>query len=268
MTALKGARGALLDVDGTLLEGDAPIPGAAAALERLRSQRIPFRLTTNTTRCSRAEIASALGRVGIQVETDEVVIPASLARRRIVASSDPTACLLIPDASKIDFKDVVEVREGERPAEAPGWVVVGDLGPGFTFGRLNEAFSWLRAGSRMLALHRNRFWHNGDAMVLDAGPFVAALEFATGLEAEVVGKPSRSFFELALDDLGLAAGEVVCIGDNLENDCVGAARAGCRTLMVRTGLFDQKAVNASAVQPEDIVDSIDDILRDGNRSLT
>lgn len=32
-------------------------------------------------------------------------------------------------------------------------------------------------------------------------PFISALEEATGITAEVVGKPGRKFFELALDSL-------------------------------------------------------------------
>jgi len=265
MSILDAARGVFIDVDGTLLAGDEAIPGAAGALERLRRRGIPFRLTTNTTRRSRADIAAALGRAGLAVEASEIVIPASLACRRIMSSDDPTALLLIPESSKRDLEGVVEVLDGSRGG-SPAWVVVGDLGAGFTFERLNLAFRFLREGARLLALHRNPFWHNGEAMVLDAGPFVAALEFATGLEAEVMGKPERPFFELALADLGREASEVVCIGDSLENDIVGAKRAGCRALMVRTGMFDAAGVEACATPPDEIADSIDDILRDQDRS--
>lgn len=248
-------RGALIDVDGTLLSGDHAIPGAAEALDSLRARHIPFRITTNTTRRPRSAIAAALGRAGIRVEPGEIVIPASLARRLILDSGRPRAALLIPEESKADLDGVVEVRA------APDWVVVGDLGPGFTFERLNEAFLWLgggaAAGAGLIALHKNRFWHaGGEGMVLDAGPFVAALEYATGVVAEVVGKPSPAFFELALRELGLAGPDVICVGDSLENDCIGAARAGCRTILVRTGLFSEEALARAEVVPEAVVDSI------------
>ncbi len=251
---LDAAGGLLIDVDGTLLDGDAAIPGAAAAIEAIRRRAIPFRITTNTTRRPRSAVAASLRAVGIEVATAECVIPASLACQRILSSGRRRAGLLLPESSREDF-DGVEVVE-----ETPDWVVIGDLGREFTFERLNTAFRWIQGGAGILALHKNRFWHAGDrGRVLDAGPFVTALEFATGREAEVVGKPSPAFFELAIADLGLPASQVVCIGDSLENDCVGAAAAGCRTALVRTGLFDATAVEHSPVRPDWILDSIADL---------
>ncbi len=250
-------RGALIDVDGTLLDGESAIPGAAGAIERLRSRAIPFRLTTNTTRRPRRAIAAALAGAGIAVEPQEIVIPASLARRRIVASGKLRTGLLVPEPCLEDLAGIVV------DAESPDWVVVGDLGRDFTFDRMNDAFRWLRAGAALIALHKNRFWHDGArGIVLDAGPFVAALEFATGRRAEVVGKPSAAFFELALADLGLPAADVLCVGDSLENDCIGAARAGCRTALVRTGLFDAQELSRSEKGPDLILGSIADLMAD------
>lgn len=248
-------RGALIDVDGTLLDGEAAIPGAAEAIARLRGRGIPFRLTTNTTRRPRTVIAAALAQAGIAVKVEEIVIPASLARQRIAGSGKLRTGLLVPEPCLEDLEGV------EPVSKDPHWVVVGDLGPGFTFDRLNEAFAWLRGGAALIALHKNRFWHAGSrGVVLDAGPFVAALEFATGRSAEVVGKPSAAFFELALADLGLPPGDVVCVGDSLENDCIGAAGAGCRTALVRTGLFDARELSRSGFRPDAILDSIDGLM--------
>ncbi len=248
--------GALLDVDGTLLNGDEAIPGAARALDEMRARGVAFRLTTNTTRRPRSAIAATLRKAGVEVDPSEIVLPASLARRRILDSGRLTAGLLIPEASKEDLDGVVEV--GSRP----DWVVVGDLGRGFTFERLNQAFDWLRSGARLIALQKNRYWHAGaEGIILDAGPFVAALEYAAGVTAQVVGKPSAAFFELALQELGLPSGHVVCVGDSIENDCVGAAQAGCRTVLVRTGVFNEESLARCAVQPDRVIGSIADLLR-------
>jgi HAD superfamily hydrolase (TIGR01458 family) len=258
--AFPSFRGALIDVDGTLLDGEAAIPGAAEAIERLRGRGIPFRLTTNTTRRPRGAIAAALAEAGIAVGPEEIVIPAGLARRRIVGSGKLRTGLMVPEPCLEDLAGIV------ADAERPDWVVVGDLGRDFTFERMNEAFRWLRAGAALIALHKNRFWHAGErGIVLDAGPFVTALEFATGRQAEVVGKPAPGFFALALDDLGLPAGDVLCVGDSLENDCIGAARAGCRTALVRTGLFDPGELARAPTAPDLILDSIADLMTAGGR---
>jgi HAD superfamily hydrolase (TIGR01458 family) len=244
----------LLDIDGTLLVGDRAIEGAVEALGRLREAGIPYRLFTNITRKGRSAIARALGEAGIAAREDEILTPSVLARRRIVESGRRRAALLVPDAAKVDFDGVEEVGD---IGDGPDWVVVGDLGADFTWDRLNRAFRMLLGGARLLALHRNRYWTPDEReVVLDAGAFVAALEYAAGAQAEVVGKPSRSFFELALGTLGLAPGEVLVVGDDVEADGHGGALAGCRTALVRTGKFSQQALEAAGLSPDLVLDSV------------
>lgn len=229
MLLLHGIRGALVDVDGTLLVGDRPVPGAASAMEALRQRGVAIRLTTNTTRRSRRSVADLLRGAGFAVEDEEVLAPSILARRRILESTHPTASLLVTSDARADFEGVAE------RSDAPGFVVVGDLGSGFTFDVLNGAFRALRAGAELLALHRSPFWSSGEKMVLDAGAFVAALEYGAGVKAVCVGKPEAAFYELALAAIGLPANEVVVVGDDPVNDVAAGAAAGCRTVLVRVG---------------------------------
>ena len=141
-------------------------------------------------------------------------------------------------------------------------MVVGDLGDRFTPERLNTAFRLIRQGASFLALHRNRFWHDGDrGWVLDVGPYVAALEYATGIEAELMGKPSPALFRLALDDLGLQAAGVLMVGDDREADIAGGHAAGLRTALVRTGrAAESRPVPGS--DPDLVLASIADLLAD------
>ena len=255
MSWVPGVRGVLFDVDGTLLHDDRPIPGAAEALDRLRARGVPFRLTTNTSRRPRSAIASVLRRGGFRVEDGEVLAPCVLARRRILASGRTRAAFLLPGAAREDFEGV---REDES---RPDWVVVGDLGRDFTWERLNRAYHWIQNGAALLALHKNRVWDNGaDGVVLDAGPFIVALEYATGVVAELVGKPSRPFFELALADLGLTAGEVMVVGDDFEADCGGGSAAGCRTALVLSGKTAREDAVRSPVRPDLVLDSVAALL--------
>ena len=115
------------------------------------------------------------------------------------------------------------------------YVVVGDLADGFTYARLDEAFRCLMDGAELLALQKNRYWLTEAGLSLDAGPFVAALEYASGKSAAVVGKPQPAFFRLALQDMRLQAGEVAMVGDDPESDVVGARESGLKGVQVRTG---------------------------------
>ena len=251
---LEGVRGVLLDIDGTLLHLDEPVPGAAEFVETLRRRNIAFRITTNTSRRPRRETAAVLQRGGIAVTADEILGPAALARRRIVDSGRLRAGLLVPEAAREDLPGIVE--EDARP----DWVVVGDIGHGFTFDRLNVAFHWLLGGARLLALHRNRHWQApGGRLVLDAGAFIAALEYGAGVTAEVVGKPAPAFFQLALADLAVAPAEALVLGDDPEADGAGAA-VGCRVALVRTGKFTGSEDEARRAGAAFAVDSIADLI--------
>src|SRR5262249_60228650 len=100
----------------------------------------------------------------------------------------------------------------------PDRVVVGDLGRGFTSDVLNAAFRHLRGGAGLIALQKNRYWSAGsEGILLDAGAFVAALEYAAGVTAVVVGKPSARFFELALASIGVPAATGGSVGGSLRH---------------------------------------------------
>jgi len=248
---IDGVRGVLLDIDGTLLSGDRAIPGAADCLRRLREAGVAYRLTTNTTRRSRADTTAALRAAGIDVEADAVLQPAVLARRRIVASGRTRAALLVPPGAAADFDGITQ------DPERPDWVVVGDLGVDFTWDAMNQAFLALRGGAALLALHKNPYWSPEDGVIrIDAGGFVAALEYAAGVTAEVVGKPSPGFFHLALEALGLPAHQVLVVGDDVVNDGRGGAGAGCRTAIVRTGKFRAADLDGTDFRPDLVLDSV------------
>ena len=135
-------------------------------------------------------------------------------------------------------ESLLEDLEGVALAEdRPDYVLVGDLGEGFTYGRLNAAFRCLVNGAELLALQKNRYWRTEDGLSLDAGPFVAALEYASGKSATVVGKPEESFFRLALEDLGLRSHEVAMVGDDAETDVAGAQAVGLKGIQVKTGKY-------------------------------
>lgn len=255
MHGLEGIRGVLLDVDGTLLVHDRAVEGVAAMLPRLRASGLGLRVTTNITRRPRSGIVAMLDAAGLRIAVGEILAPPWLARGLILESGKPRAALFVPRETLADF-------EGVEPDEvAPDWVVVGDLGRDWSWDRLNGAFRFLRAGARLLALHRNRFWLPGpEGAVLDAGPFVAALEYAAGVEAEIVGKPSPAFFHLAVSSLGLLPHQVLVVGDDPETDGAGARAAGCRTALVRTGKYGEREPTQPGFEPDIVLDTAADLL--------
>jgi HAD superfamily hydrolase (TIGR01458 family) len=134
---------------------------------------------------------------------------------------------------------------------------VGDLAERWTYQLLQEAFEYLMDGADLIALSRDRYWLRGERLALDAGPFVAALEFASGRPARVAGKPSEAFYAEALGSLGMETSRAVAmVGDDLWSDVEGAQRAGLQGWLVRTGKFRESALRESGIHPDRILDSV------------
>ena len=254
MPATLGAIDALLlDLDGVLYVEDEPISGAAEAIAALRDADLGLRFVTNTTARSRRQTLERLERLGFSVEAEELVTPAALARRRCEEAGHERVALIMNEDVKEDFEGLVQA---EDRVDA---VIMGDLGEAFGFEILNRAFRLVVDGAELIALQKNRFWLTPDGLSLDAGPFVAAVEYATGKDATVVGRPAPAFFELVLGELGLEPDAAGMVGDDVETDVEGAMREGLAGVLVRTGKYREDFVRDSGVKPTATVDSIADV---------
>lgn len=252
-------RAYLLDLDGTLYSGGAAIPGATAAVARLRQQKVPYRLVTNTTSRSRSMLVQRLRGYGFDVSADDV-FTATLAGS-VLAHTAGYRCVapFIPEPALEDVGELQLVggTSGLPADQSPHAIIVGDLGERWSYALLQEAFEYLMAGADLIALSRDRYWLRDDKLALDAGPFVAGLEFASGKSALVAGKPSAAFYAAALKSLGLeASAPAAMVGDDMWSDVQGAQQAGLQGWLVRTGKYRDSALRNSGIQPDRILDSI------------
>ena len=248
--ALAGVRALLVDLEGTVYQDRRLIPGAAEALARAEARGIPHRFVTNTTSRPRSVIARELGEMGLDVLPERIFNAPRAAHALLAERGISRIDLLAAPRLLEDFPGLVQ------DDAAPEAVVLGDLGDAFTYARLNRAFRHLLAGAALVTLARNRYWRAADGFMLDVGGFAAALEYASGREAVLAGKPSAAFFRAALDALGVAPGEAAMIGDDLESDVGGAQAAGLRGILVRTGKHRAEDAAGSRVRPDAVLGSL------------
>ena len=220
--------GVILDLSGVLYQGDETLPGAREALQELRDLGLPVRCVTNTTRTTGSALLDKLDRLGLKVDEEEL-LTAARAARDLLERRGLTPLLVTRPDLKSEFAGL---SGGE-----PDAVLIGDAAEGFHYEALNQAFRLLMQGAPLLAINRNRYFAEGDTLSLDAGPFVAALEYAAGVEAEVIGKPQPALFQAAAQSMGCAPERCVMVGDDVEADVNGALAAGMHGLLVRTGKF-------------------------------
>ena len=250
---LDGITALLIDLDGVLYVEEERVPGSLEALQRLRNSGLALRFVTNTTAHSRERTLAKLTRLGFAVAEPDLVTPAALAVRHCRERGHQRVMLVMNEEVKRDFADL---QETASDADA---VIVGDLGPAFGYDVLNHAFRQVMHGAELIALQKNRYWLRADGLSLDVGPFVAALEFATGTEAYVVGKPAPAFFTDVLSDLGATPDAAAMIGDDIETDIGGALHAGLAAILVRTGKYREQQVRESGIEPSRVIDSIADL---------
>lgn len=247
---MRTADGCVLDLDGTVYFNDEPIPGASDAIDRIRRSNVPLCFATNTTRRPRSEIVSRLAVMGIETKADELFTAPVAASRWLAGVGAQRISLLLPESTFEEFQGFT------LDDQNPEHVVVGDLGEEWTYDRLNLAFRALQRGASLVAIQKNRFWDPGGGLCLDAGAFVAALEYASERDAVLVGKPSTPFFATAAEYLGIPRDRVAIVGDSVPNDVEGGQRAGCIGVAVRTGTFREGHLEGLERPPDAVLDSI------------
>ncbi len=243
----------LLDIDGVLHVSGEPIPGAVDAVARLREQGHSLRFVTNNSTRPRALLAEELRQLGFDLEDEELqTTPRAAARelagKRVLAL---TMGAILPDLEGIelvgDRADAVLLGGCDETTE-PNQV--------FSWMNLGRAFAELQMGAELYCLHKNKWWQTSRGPLLDAGAFVAGLEYATGVDATILGKPSPAYFAAALDALGAQPELTWMVTDDLEADVRGAQSFGMRTALVRTGKFRPETLESSGLVPEIVLSSI------------
>src|SRR4051794_1763887 len=246
----------LLDVEGVLHVSGRPIEGAARAVSRLREGGHRLRFITNSTTRSRAGMCEELRAAGVELDDSELQTTAqaavhALRGKRVFAL---TMAAVVQDLEEIDLV-----------GDTPDAVLLGgadetdETNRVFSYMNLSRAFAELDAGADLYCLHRNRWRQTAPGPLLETGSPVAGLEYAAGIEATVLGKPSPAYFAAALEELDADADMAWMVGDDLESDIAGGRAHGLRTVLVKTGKFRQRDLDQSAIEPDVLLDSIADL---------
>jgi len=242
-------KGLLFDIGGVLYVGDETIVGAPETIASLQRD-YPMRFLTNTTRRTPETVYTKLQKMGFDIDP-QMLFTALDATKDYVTEQNGTVYTVLTDEAEAYFEAL--------KSDTPDFVVVGDAYLNFTFERLNGAFRALQKGAKLIAAAKNRYFKDSDGKLsMDAGGFIAALEFAADTEATLIGKPSSDFFHLAAASMGLKPDEVLMIGDDIESDVKGAQDAGMKAALVKTGKFQPDDLK-KGINPDYILEDVTEL---------
>ena len=245
----------LIDLDGTLYFKGEPCLGAVETVNYLRQEKYQLRFLTNTTAKTPKMLHEQMQALGFDIYENEI-FNATYACLQYLRSQSKVNChFMVDDAVKAFFKEI------PVDDDAPDFVVVGDYGEGFDFHALNHSFRLLMNGAELIALQKNLYWFSSEGMFLDCGAFVTLLEAAANTTAKVMGKPSETFFRLALESLQRSPSEVIVVGDDITSDIVGAQTMKMRSILVKTGKFKPNQLENPVAEPTCVLKNVSELTQ-------
>jgi len=219
-----------LDLSGVLYNGKTLIPGAREAVERVQRSTLEVRFVTNTSQKTRPDLLTHLHSLGFTVQDGELFTAVDAARQWLIQRRLRPFCLV----HKNILSEFADLDQSE-----PNAVFIADAVDDLNYHNLNRAFQICMTGAPLLGVGSNRYYRSGDQLLMDVGGFIRAVEFAAGVEATIVGKPSREFFRQVLASTSATPERTLMVGDDVFGDVEGALQAGIDACLVRTGKYQE-----------------------------
>ena len=245
----------ILDMDGVVWKGDAPIGDLPATFNRIRERGLKFVFATNNGTKTPEEYQEKLAALGVNVETWQVVTSA-LSVADMMSKRHPLGIKVFvvgENGIRVALKEKgFEVVSLEDAPHAKA-VVMG-IDREVSFNKIAEATLLIRAGCPFYATNTDRTFPTPRGEVPGAGSWLSVVTTATRVEPLVAGKPFPFMMELALERMGTSKEETLVVGDRLETDIASGQAVGCPTGFVLSGVGTRE--EAREWKPNIVADSL------------
>jgi HAD superfamily hydrolase (TIGR01450 family) len=246
----------LLDLDGCVWVGDEATPGAVDAVAALRAAGKHVAYVTNDTRLGGEDLVRKLWSLGFQASLEEVVTSGGAVQFLLAERFTGRSATVIGSAAMHRHVEAAGLRilNGTAFASRADVVVVA-VHEGFDYAELRDAAQAAARGAALIGANRDPSYPMPDGAWPGSGAVLAAVEYASGRTAEMVGKPEPGILLAALDRLG--PGRALMVGDRVDADLGAAHAAGIDGAIVLTGASERAAADAARdPAPVAIADSL------------
>ncbi|WP_434811102.1 HAD-IIA family hydrolase [Microbacterium sp. bgisy189] len=246
----------LTDMDGVLVHENRPIPGAADLLAHWRDTGTPFLVLTNNPIFTPRDLSARLRASGLDVP-EERIWTSALATADFLRSQLPGGSAFV--IGEAGLTTALHEAGYIMTETQPDYVVVGETRQ-YSFEAITKAIRFINDGARFIVTNPDATGPTPWGVVPATGAFAALITKATGREPYVVGKPNPMMFRSALNQIGAHSETTGMIGDRMDTDVVAGIEAGLHTVLVRTGISDDAEIAKYPFRPDEILDSVADLL--------
>jgi phosphoglycolate/pyridoxal phosphate phosphatase family enzyme len=251
--------GYIFDLDGTVYLGEALLPGAGAAITRLRAEgrRVVF-LSNNPTH-TREQYAARLARLGLATPAHEIINSAQVLVQWLLHEAPGSRVFVVGEQPLKDELAAAGFRLVDHADEVD--IVIASFDRTFAYWKLQVAFDAIRRGARFVATNADRYCPVPGGGEPDAAAVIAAIEACTATKVEVVvGKPSAIMARAVAEIIQLPAARCLMTGDRLETDIAMGLAAGMATALTLTGATTRAILEASEIRPDYVIEGLGELI--------
>jgi len=245
----------LIDMDGVLVFGTRPIPGAVEFIERLVAGGYKYLILTNNSAYTPLDLQHRLNTAGIKVGIDRLYSSA-LATAAFVQAQKPGGSAYVLGGTGL-YQALTDVGYTLTDYN-PDYVILGES-RFHSYDRLIRAAQLISAGVPFLATNSDLTGPAEEGIIPACGAVAALLEKASGFRPYYIGKPNPLMMRLALRYLGEHSENAVMIGDNMHTDIRAGLESGLETVLVLTGVTRREEIEKFPYRPHRVVESLAEI---------
>ncbi|MCP2031430.1 NagD protein [Okibacterium sp. HSC-33S16] len=246
----------LTDMDGVLVHENRPLPGAAELLQQWRDQGKPYLVLTNNSIFTPRDLSARLRASGLEVP-EEFIWTSALATAAFLKDQMPGGSAFV--IGEAGITTALHEAGFIMTETAPDYVVVGET-RNYSFEAITKAIRLINNGARFIATNPDATGPSADGPMPATGAIAALITKATGKEPYIVGKPNPMMFRSALNKIGAHSENTGMIGDRMDTDVVAGIEAGLHTILVLTGISDEREIARYPFRPSEILGGVVDLL--------
>ena len=250
------SRAWLTDMDGVLVSEGKAIAGAAEFVSALRSADRPFLVLTNNSIWTARDLSARLHHMGLEILEDEIWTSA-LATATFLSDQRPGGTAFV--VGEAGLTSALHDAGFVLTDSDPDYVVLGETRT-YSFEAITKAIRLIEGGARFIATNPDTTGPSPEGPLPACGAVAELIAAATGKRPYVVGKPNPMMFRSAMNRIGAHSENTAMIGDRMDTDIVAGIEAGLHTVLVLTGISDEREIEKYPFRPSEILAGVHELV--------